>query len=300
MCTWAWSYVQVAKQVPFLFFSFFSKLRYASATDSAHAEKLQTRVRAHADVSRVRPRSQSLSHVRTQLCRHLWVNFCCCCCCCSHIRYSCLNCCCCCCFLISSNHQDLTQNALDPSAYPYVKPPPEEDEAGNQKKGQSARTYDLVSSQAWDGLLLTHRLCFHFIRTKKNFFFFWSLLATRPIPHGPKRTQLGHQLTEPRHDHKYVSLWTENINSAWSSFWWLGWQSVRLSGRFFIYVAGGVTFSELRTIYQLPNKEVILGSANIWKPVEFVESLRELSQEKQSQWNDDEPSIQIKHNNKKK
>ena len=55
-------------------------------------------------------------------------------------------------------------------------------------------------------------------------------------------------------------------------------QSTRL-GRYYIFVAGGVTYSELRTIYQLPNKEVILGSTNIWRPVEFVESLRELSQE---------------------
>eukprot|EP00160_Parvularia_atlantis_P017206 Unigene5822_Nuclearia_a/m.17783 Unigene5822_Nuclearia_a/g.17783 ORF Unigene5822_Nuclearia_a/g.17783 Unigene5822_Nuclearia_a/m.17783 type:complete len:609 (+) Unigene5822_Nuclearia_a:2-1828(+) len=52
----------------------------------------------------------------------------------------------------------------------------------------------------------------------------------------------------------------------------------RTEQRFLIYLAGGVTFSELRSIYQLPNRNVMLGSTNIWKPLEFVEALRNLSE----------------------
>lgn len=46
-----------------------------------------------------------------------------------------------------------------------------------------------------------------------------------------------------------------------------------------IFVAGGITYSELRTIYQLNNKNVLIGSSNIWKPIQFVEALRELNKE---------------------
>jgi len=50
-------------------------------------------------------------------------------------------------------------------------------------------------------------------------------------------------------------------------------------GRIIIFIAGGATFSEARCVYELSekyNRDVILGSTTLIKPVEFVQSLAQL------------------------
>ncbi|PRP79539.1 Sec1-like family protein [Planoprotostelium fungivorum] len=49
--------------------------------------------------------------------------------------------------------------------------------------------------------------------------------------------------------------------------------------RLFLFVAGGATFSELRSVYELSEKfkrEVIIGTTSLLSPTEFVENLRQL------------------------
>jgi len=53
----------------------------------------------------------------------------------------------------------------------------------------------------------------------------------------------------------------------------------RVGGKIIIFIAGGATFSEMRSVYELSkkyNREVILGSTSLLKPNEFIESLGQL------------------------
>jgi len=50
-------------------------------------------------------------------------------------------------------------------------------------------------------------------------------------------------------------------------------------GRFIIFIAGGMTYAEMRSVYELTQKysrEVLVGSTNILSPIAFIEGLRSL------------------------
>jgi len=53
----------------------------------------------------------------------------------------------------------------------------------------------------------------------------------------------------------------------------------RVGGKIIIFMAGGATFSEMRSVYELSekyNREVILGSTSLLRPTEFMDSLLNL------------------------
>jgi len=53
----------------------------------------------------------------------------------------------------------------------------------------------------------------------------------------------------------------------------------RVGGKIIIFIAGGATLSEMRSVYELSekhNREVILGTTSLIRPLEFVESLGQL------------------------
>jgi len=52
-----------------------------------------------------------------------------------------------------------------------------------------------------------------------------------------------------------------------------------VGGRIIVFIAGGITFSEIRTAYELTNKynrEIIMGSTSILTPSIFIDNLRNL------------------------
>lgn len=46
--------------------------------------------------------------------------------------------------------------------------------------------------------------------------------------------------------------------------------------RVLVFIAGGATFSEMRTVYEITSREILLGSTTIYKPNEFVDMLKTL------------------------
>jgi len=52
-----------------------------------------------------------------------------------------------------------------------------------------------------------------------------------------------------------------------------------VGGRIIVFIAGGLTFSELRTAYELTskyNREVVMGSTSLMTPSMFIDNLRNL------------------------